>query len=177
MVVSFDYEVHVLSALTSDRKILERAIKDARIGEQLGTALRDAVAEVIERRFKRVNGRKAIILLTDGKDFGSRINPEDLFDEAAEAGAMIYPIFFETGFPGRGRNAPRFPFPGRRRPIGDWWKRNKRDASSRFRRSLEVPRRKRGPQSAGRTYGRCRYRRSESREDLNGLPSGPHRAC
>jgi Ca-activated chloride channel homolog len=80
MVISFDYDIHVLSGLTSDRKVLERAIKDSSIGERFGTTLRDAVAEVIERRFKRVDGRKAIILLTDGKDVGSRTDEQDLFD-------------------------------------------------------------------------------------------------
>jgi VWFA-related protein len=122
MVISFDYEVHVLSVLTSDRKILERAIKDSRIGEQFGTTLRDAVGEVVERSFKRVDGRKAIILLTDGKDFGSRIDEQDLFDEAAESGAMIYPIFFETGLQGRGWNGPPIQFPRGRR--GGWGRQN-----------------------------------------------------
>jgi len=124
MVISFDYDVHLLTGLTSDRKVLERAIEGSRIGEQFGTTLRDAVAEVVERRFKRVDGRKAIILLTDGKDFGSRIDEQDLFDEAAESGAMIYPIFFETGSLRRGGNGPPpFPFPrgGRR---GGWGRQN-----------------------------------------------------
>ncbi|MFY9555770.1 MAG: VWA domain-containing protein [Blastocatellia bacterium] len=102
MVISFDYEVHVLSWLTSDRRVLERAVKDARIGDEIGTMLRDAVAEVLERSFKPVEGRKAIILLTDGKDVGSRISEQDLLDEAAESGAMVYSIFFETGFQRRG---------------------------------------------------------------------------
>jgi VWFA-related protein len=106
MVVSFDYGVHLLCALTSDRKALERAIKDAQIGERLGTTLRAAVAEVIEHQFKRVDGRKAIILLTDGKDHGSRISEEELLDEATESGAMIYSVFFETGFERQGWNGP-----------------------------------------------------------------------
>src|SRR6185503_9089673 len=71
MIVALDYDVHVLSQLTSDRKALERAMKNATTGEQFGTVLRDAVAEVIERGFKRIEGRKAIIVLTDGKDAGS----------------------------------------------------------------------------------------------------------
>jgi Ca-activated chloride channel homolog len=119
MVVSFDYDVHLLCALTSDRKALERAIKDARIGERLGTTLRDAVAQVIERQFKRVDGRKAIILLTDGKDHGSGISEKDLFDEATESGAMIYSVYFETDFKRQGRN-DRMPFPRRR----GWGRRN-----------------------------------------------------
>lgn len=127
LVMSFDYEVHLLCSLTSDRKALERAIKDARVGERRGTTLRDAVAEVIERQFKRIDGRKAIILLTDGKDFGSRISEEELFDEATESGAMIYSVFFETGlawngplpFPRRGRGGLGRRFPPNDRPRGN----------------------------------------------------------
>ena len=123
MIVSFDYDVHVLTTLTSDRKRLERAVKDADIGEQFGTTLRDAVNTVFERHFKKVDGRKAIILLTDGKDAGSRISEEDLLDEAAESGSMIYSVFFKTGplngnrpFGRRRRDGwgGRFPFPPRR---------------------------------------------------------------
>jgi len=118
LVISFDYDVHMLCSLTSNRKALERAIKDAKVGARAGTTLRDAVAEVNERQFKRIDGRKAIILLTDGKDFGSRISEEELFDEAAESGAMIYSVFFETGFPRQSWNG-QLPFPGR----GGWGRR------------------------------------------------------
>ena len=132
MVLSFDYEVHLLCALTSDRKALERAIKDASVGARAGTTLRDAVAEVIEQQFKRIDGRKAIILLTDGKDFGSGTSEEELFDEATESGAMIYSVFFETGFQRQAWNGP-LPFPrrgrgglGRRFPPNDWPRDNDR---------------------------------------------------
>lgn len=118
MVVSFDYGVHLLCALTSDRKAVEKAIKNAQIGERLGTTLRAAVAEVIEHQFKRVDGRKAIILLTDGKDHGSRISEEELLDEATESGAMIYSVFFETGFERQGWNGPFG-----RRGRGGWGRR------------------------------------------------------
>lgn len=128
MVVSFDYDVHVLCALTSDRKAVEKAIKNAEIGVRLGTTLRAAVDEVIERQFKRVDGRKAIILLTDGKDHGSRVSEEQLLDEATESGAMIYSVFFETGFERQGKNGPfgrrgrggwEGRFPRNDRPRGD----------------------------------------------------------
>lgn len=101
-IVSADSDVHVLSQLTSDRKVLEKAVKSAKTGEEIGTVLRDAVDEVIKRDFKQVDGRKAIILLSDGKDVGSRINEQELLDEAAESGAMIYTVYFETGFLRRG---------------------------------------------------------------------------
>jgi len=116
MIVSFDYQVSVLSQLTSDRKVLEKAVKSARTGELPGTVLRDAVDEIAGSRFKRVEGRKAIIVLTDGKDAGSRVSEQALIDEAAESGAMIYTVFFETGFQRRGWiDATTFP---RRRVWG-----------------------------------------------------------
>ena len=119
MVVSFDYAVHLMSPLTSDRKALERAIKKCEIGEYVGTTLRDAVADVIGRHFKRIDGRKAIVLLTDGKDVGSEISEEQVLDQATESGAMIYSVFFETEF-GRGlRNGGMSPRPG----WGGWRRR------------------------------------------------------
>jgi VWFA-related protein len=102
MVMSFDYDIHLLSQLTPDRKALEKAVKSAKVGEEFGTVLRDAVSEVVDRSFKRVDGRKANIVLTDGKDVGSRISEQAVFDQAAESGAMIYTVFFETGFVRRG---------------------------------------------------------------------------
>ena len=113
MVVSFDYEVHVLTELTSDRKALERAIKNAGIGEYVGTTLRDAAFEVQEHHFKKIKGRKAIILLTDGKDHGSRVSTDELLEASAESDAMIYSVFYRTKNPNLN---PGFdPFPRRHR--------------------------------------------------------------
>ncbi|HKA23218.1 MAG TPA: VWA domain-containing protein [Blastocatellia bacterium] len=97
MIVAVDYDVHVLSQLTSDRKALEKAVKSAKTAEEVGTVLRDAVDEVVTRSLKHVEGRKAIILLSDGKDVGSRISEQALLDEATESGAMVYTVFFKTG--------------------------------------------------------------------------------
>jgi Ca-activated chloride channel homolog len=99
MIVSFDYQVHVLTGLTSERKALERAIQNARIGDFVGTTLYDAVYEVEQHHFKQVNGRKAIILLTDGKDHGSQVSADELLDVSAESDAMIYSIFYTTKMP------------------------------------------------------------------------------
>lgn len=110
MVIAFDYQVHVLCPLTTDRKTLEHAVKKAEIGEFLGTTLNDAVTEVLARSFKSVKGRKAIILLTDGKDAGSKVTPRELFASAEEADTLIYPIFYTTMLMKRARLA----FGGRR---------------------------------------------------------------
>lgn len=113
MVVSFDYQVHLLSGLTADRKVLERAIQNAEIGEFLGTTLHDAVYEVEEHHFKKITGRKAIILLSDGKDHGSRVSADELLEASAESDAMIYSIFYVTKAPVF--NPSQQPFPRRRR--------------------------------------------------------------
>jgi VWFA-related protein len=117
IIVAVDYDVHVLSQLTSDRKALEKAVKSAKTGEEVGTVLRDAVDEVVSRSFKNVEGRKAIILLSDGKDVGSRISEQALLDEAAESGAMIYTVFFKTG-PLTGGWIDATTFPGRHVWVG-----------------------------------------------------------
>lgn len=126
IIVSFDYEAHVLSALTSDRKALERAVGKAEIGLYPGTTLRDAIVKVTGESFEGVRGRKAIVLLTDGKDHGSRISETELLDSATESDAMIYSIFYGTGlgraFDGRAFDSrARDRFPGGRR--GGWRRR------------------------------------------------------
>jgi VWFA-related protein len=112
MIVSFDYDVHLLSKLTADRRALERAVKSAEIGEYAGTVLRDAVMKVTGESLRQVQGRKAVVLLTDGKDHGSATGEGEALEAAEESGAMIYTVSYRTGF------APRFE--GRR---GGWRRR------------------------------------------------------
>lgn len=111
MIVSFDYQINVLSPLTSDASQLKRAVDRAEIPPQgmTGTVLRDAVYETVARTFSGLKGRKAIILLTDGKDSGSLMRSDELLYKLQETDTLIYPVMFSTG-PLRfgGRNAERF---------------------------------------------------------------------
>lgn len=95
MVMTFDREIKVLSPITHDRAALKRAITAAR-PQELGTSLRDAVFQVVKEHFAQVRGRKAIILLTDGKDLSSRITRPDLIYELQESDVLVYPIKFKT---------------------------------------------------------------------------------
>lgn len=113
MIVTFDNDVQVLSELTSDKKVLERAIKNAEIGSRVGTVLHDAVYEVVNKQFAKVKGRKAMILLTDGKDFGSYVSEAELIRQTEESDTLIYSVYYETD-----QNQIRFrpnqnPFPRR----------------------------------------------------------------
>jgi VWFA-related protein len=115
MIVSFDYAVHRLCSLTSDRKTLENAIKHAEVGQYLGTTLNDTVKEVAEVDFKPITGRKAIILLSDGQDHGSMITNSELLRSESESDTMVYSIFYASSVPFPGfRNRP---FPRRRGGI------------------------------------------------------------
>jgi VWFA-related protein len=96
-IVSFDYATHVLSHFTTDSKRLKEAIKQAEIPGPFGTTLRDAVYQTVNEEFATVTGRKAIIMLTDGKDVGSRMSTDDLLYSLQEKDVMVYSVFFKTG--------------------------------------------------------------------------------
>jgi VWFA-related protein len=120
MVVTFDYQVNFLSELTADRKQLEEAINRASIGTFVGTLLQDAVYMTVRNKLRSVKGRKAVILLTDGKDHGSLIGRSELYDQLNESDTVIYPVFYETENIRLQRNGGmmRFPDGGGRIPGG-----------------------------------------------------------
>jgi VWFA-related protein len=95
MVVSFDENVHVLSPITNDRKVLEEAVYQTDFGG--GTSLFGAVDFVINRQLKQIEGRKAVVLFTDGVDTTSyRASYQTTVHDAQETDALIYPIRYDT---------------------------------------------------------------------------------
>jgi Ca-activated chloride channel family protein len=95
-VVSFDAEIKYLSPFSSDRLELEAAVRSAAVGEYTGTRMRDAILEVVQRKFRSSLGRKAIVLLTDGQDFGSEVSPPDLLNVVAASNTVIYSIHYSV---------------------------------------------------------------------------------
>ncbi len=94
-VISFDEDVHILCEATNDRKAIYRAIKSTRIAT--GTSLYEAVDLVMNERLRRIEGRKAIILFTDGVDTSSRRKgSSDNLSDAMELDALVYPIRYDT---------------------------------------------------------------------------------
>ncbi|HMG76465.1 MAG TPA: VWA domain-containing protein [Pyrinomonadaceae bacterium] len=108
MVVSFDDKIRVLSQPTNDRATLRNAILQTRIGS--GTRLYDAMDQVINQYFNHIEGRKAVVLFTDGVDTASKnARYEDNIRDAEELDALIYPVEYDTssdmgggGWPGGG---------------------------------------------------------------------------
>ena len=103
MIVSFNDNIKVLSDFTTDRSKLHKAIQRSHTDD--GTRLYDAVDMVINEQLSRVQGRKAIVLFTDGVDTTSRrASFESNITDAQELDALIYPVQYDTsrdmgGFP------------------------------------------------------------------------------
>ncbi|HEX8162628.1 MAG TPA: VWA domain-containing protein [Pyrinomonadaceae bacterium] len=112
MVVSFDEDVRVLAEPTSDRRTLREAIRRTRTGGN--TRLYDAVDFVINSRLSRIDGRKAVVLFTDGVDTSSRqATYQSTVRDAEEIDALIYPVQYDTsGDVNGGGGGGGFPYPG-----------------------------------------------------------------
>ncbi len=96
MVVSFSDKVRVLTPQpTTDHNALSYAIRQTEPGS--GTRLYDAVDQVINQQLNRVEGRKAIVLFTDGVDTTSKHGSyESTLRDAEELDALIYPVEYDT---------------------------------------------------------------------------------
>ena len=118
VVIAFDEQVRVLSEATNNRTVLRRAIERAQFGD--GTSLYEAVDQVINLELRRIQGRKAVVLFTDGVDTTSRrANYQSTVRSAEEIDALFYPIRYDTSNEmaannGGGNNYPN-QYPRRRR--------------------------------------------------------------
>ncbi len=93
-VIQFDDRVDDLCKFTNDRAELGRVIDGTRSGE--GTKLYDAVTLGLNH-LRRIKGRKAIVLFTDGVDWHSDYSRFEQNTEAVEESEVIvYPIRYDT---------------------------------------------------------------------------------
>jgi VWFA-related protein len=93
-IISFDDEVRDLCDFTSDHGALASAIRSTRPGK--GTRLYDAF-DLAFRSLRRLKGRKAIIMLTDGVDYHSDGRTyEDNRRAVEESDTIVYPVRFDT---------------------------------------------------------------------------------
>ncbi len=95
IVISFDERVRVLSSATNNRYVLRDAIRQAAFGD--GTSLYEAVDLVINQQLRSIEGRKAVVLFTDGVDTTSRrATYQSTMRETEEVDALFYPIRYDT---------------------------------------------------------------------------------
>ncbi len=116
--ISFDVDIDLLSDYSSNPSALSRDMDKAQInvgtggmttgplptsGAPKGTVLYDAVVEAAHDKLASETGRKAMILLTDGEDQGSRAKVQDAIEAAQKANTMVYVLLIaDRQFYGRG---------------------------------------------------------------------------
>jgi len=104
--LSVDVNVDLLQDLTNDARLLSKGLYKAQInagvsmgsgpvptqGEPRGTVLYDAIYLASNEKMNQESGRKALILLTDGEDQGSRIKIQGAIEAAQRANVTVYVI-------------------------------------------------------------------------------------
>jgi len=101
MVMSFDDRIQVQCKATTDRDVIEKAIRRTRTGG--GTRLYDAVDDILRKQLQTITGRKAVVLFTDGVDTTShRASYESTLRLAEESDAPIYSVDYDTSGMGGG---------------------------------------------------------------------------
>ena len=110
MVIEFAWNVNLLTDLTTDRQKIYKGIKKADFGE--GTSLYDAVNNALRKRLSKIQGRKAIVLFTDGVDTTSDAASYDsTINLAEESDALIFPIYYNTFLDNKRQNGGIFNIP------------------------------------------------------------------
>jgi VWFA-related protein len=108
-IMQFDSAVTLRQPLTSKVGALDDALayvdteteRQVRIQHGGGTLLYDAVAKASNEVMKQRAGRKALIVLSDGVDFGSYVALDDAIEAAQRADTLIYSILYsDPGFYG-----------------------------------------------------------------------------
>jgi VWFA-related protein len=130
IVISFDFDVNLLADFTQDPEVLEEGIHRARISAVSaggvvtpgtipnnnagGTNLYDAVYLAAHDELATEAGRKAIIVLSDAEDTGSKLSLNESIESAQRSDAVIHflrlsdePFYFGMGMAYNGSSVAR----------------------------------------------------------------------
>ncbi|MFN2530562.1 MAG: VWA domain-containing protein [Pyrinomonadaceae bacterium] len=93
-IITFDTEIRDLNDFTNDRALLRSAVKSTQSGT--GTKVYDAFSVALDQ-VRRIQGRKAIVIFTDGVDWHSDLATFDsTLRGLDEEGVIVYPIRYDT---------------------------------------------------------------------------------
>src|SRR5215510_7415951 len=90
MVISFDSGVEQLQDFTDDPEKLADKIRKIRAGG--GTSLYDAIHVAVSDKLYNQDGRRVIILITDGDDNSSRVSLTETLEAAQKNDVTVYAI-------------------------------------------------------------------------------------
>ena len=106
MIASFATGLTIESETTTDRRKIRKGIDKTSKG--MSTHLYDAMDQMMQKHLARIEGRKAIVLFTDGVDATSkRATYQSTLRIAEEVDAIIYPIYYDTYDPSADRGGQR----------------------------------------------------------------------
>jgi VWFA-related protein len=96
-VISFDLDVELLQDFTSGLDLLQEGLEEIEVpggrnDRRVGTVLYDAVFLAADEMLQEQTGRKAIILISDGVDFGSLVDKTEAIEAAQKADTLIFSI-------------------------------------------------------------------------------------
>ena len=92
---AFNDKIQLSGKFTSDRDDLIGALSDLQFGNP--TRLYDAINESMAA-LRGVEGRKVVLVFTDGDDTASRLGLGDVLDRAHKDGVMVYAIGLESEY-------------------------------------------------------------------------------
>ena len=101
-IMQFDMAVQVRQKLTASRRALEEILNyvdtptrgELRMQTGGGTLLYQAIYQATTDVLKEQKNRKALIILSDGEDFGSEKTLADAIEAAVRADTLVYTIYF-----------------------------------------------------------------------------------
>lgn len=95
LIVSFDGKINLITEAVTLGELRKKKLRLDALHD--GTLLHDALSFVLNQRLATIKGRKAIVLLTDGVDSGSKIaNIRKNLRDAEESDVIIYPVQYNT---------------------------------------------------------------------------------
>ena len=106
--ISFGMEAELLQDMTNSANLLEKGLGNLRLSVPVGgvftpgttnqpvrgTILFDAMYLAAHDQLKGEVGRKVLVVITDGMDYGSRIKIQGAIEAAQKADAIIYSIYY-----------------------------------------------------------------------------------
>ena len=107
--IQFGAEAELLQDSTNSPRLLQKGLEQLRLSvpvgglhpgpvptmqNQAGTILYDAVFLAANDRLRSDVGRKAIVIITDGVDTGSKVSRDKAIEAAQKADAIIYSIYY-----------------------------------------------------------------------------------
>ena len=94
-VIAFDEKPRVLCQPTADRRVLKLAIEAAKTGS--GTSVYDSLDVALNRQLGGIQGRKAIVMLSDGVDTSSaKSSKKEVLSLIEEDDVLVYPLRYDT---------------------------------------------------------------------------------